>query len=138
MSEDLPDPESRVRVDGSKVVLQWKRTNMGAHEKLIATMKERFRAAGFPIVLTRPFDRRTPSHQCGTVRFGTDPATSALDTWCRAHRSSQSLRRRCRLPADLGRRQPGAHHRRPGAAHRRPYDRHRLRSLKPGPPPQKE
>ena len=33
----------------------------------------------------RAFDRRTPSHQCGTVRFGTIPATSALDPFCRAH-----------------------------------------------------
>jgi len=25
------------------------------------------------------------AHQCGTIRFGDDPATSALNTWCRAH-----------------------------------------------------
>jgi choline dehydrogenase-like flavoprotein len=25
------------------------------------------------------------AHQCGTVRFGTDPQTSALDVNCRAH-----------------------------------------------------
>jgi choline dehydrogenase-like flavoprotein len=25
------------------------------------------------------------AHQCGTVRFGKDPATSALDPWCRSH-----------------------------------------------------
>jgi choline dehydrogenase-like flavoprotein len=25
------------------------------------------------------------AHQCGTVRFGTDPAQSALDTDCKAH-----------------------------------------------------
>ena len=34
-------------------------------------------------------DQRIPlagvAHQCGTVRFGTDPATSALDVNCRAH-----------------------------------------------------
>ena len=36
-------------------------------------------------MLTRAFDRRTPSHQCGTVRSATDPATSALDPFCRAH-----------------------------------------------------
>ena len=34
-------------------------------------------------------DQRIPlagvAHQCGTVRFGTDPATSALNTDCRAH-----------------------------------------------------
>ena len=85
MNEDLPDAESRVRVDGDKVVLQWKRSNMVAHQKLIDVMKERFHAAGFPLVLAKPFDRRTPSHQCGTVRFGTDPVHSALDTDCRAH-----------------------------------------------------
>ncbi|MGY9049989.1 MAG: shikimate dehydrogenase [Rhodobacterales bacterium] len=28
---------------------------------------------------------QTPSHQCGTVRMGDDPATSALNALCRAH-----------------------------------------------------
>ncbi|MFL5336726.1 MAG: FAD-dependent oxidoreductase [Geminicoccaceae bacterium] len=85
MSEDLPDPESRVRVDGETIVLDWCRSNMTAHQRLVARMRELFRAAGYPVVLARPFDRRTPSHQCGTVRFGSDPATSALDPFCRAH-----------------------------------------------------
>jgi choline dehydrogenase-like flavoprotein len=34
-------------------------------------------------------DERIPiagvAHQCGTVRFGTDPASSALDVNCKAH-----------------------------------------------------
>lgn len=85
MSEDLPNPESRVRVDGGGIVLDWRRSNMTAHRGLVARMRERFRAAGYPIVLSRPFDRRTPSHQCGTVRFGTDAGASALDLYCRAH-----------------------------------------------------
>ncbi|MFO1149999.1 MAG: GMC family oxidoreductase [Alsobacter sp.] len=85
MSEDLPHQDSRVRLDGARIVLDWRRTNMKAHEGLVRRMRERFRAAGFPVVLTRPFDKRTPSHQCGTVRFGADPATSALDPLCRAH-----------------------------------------------------
>jgi choline dehydrogenase-like flavoprotein len=42
------------------------------------------RAAGFPIVLVKPFDRRTPSHQCGTVRMGADPAEAAVDPHCRS------------------------------------------------------
>jgi choline dehydrogenase-like flavoprotein len=58
---------------------------MTAHRRLVAKARDVFRAAGYPIVLTRPFDRRTPSHQCGTVRMGTDPATSALDVFCRTH-----------------------------------------------------
>lgn len=85
MSEDLPHPDSRVRVDGGRIVLDWRRSNATGHNRLVTRMREVFRAAGFPIVLARPFDRRTPSHQCGTVRFGTDPATSALDLLCRAH-----------------------------------------------------
>lgn len=85
MSEDLPDPESRVRLDGRRIVLQWHRSNMEGHLRLQQRMRETFRAAGFPIVMTRPFDKRTPSHQCGTVVMGHDPARSALDLVCRAH-----------------------------------------------------
>jgi choline dehydrogenase-like flavoprotein len=84
MSEDLPNPESRVTVDGSQIRLDWKRSNWSAHERLVKTFKERLRAAGYPIVLSQPFDRRTPSHQCGTVRIGIDPSTSPLDSYCRA------------------------------------------------------
>ena len=84
MSEDLPNPESRVTVDGDQIRLDWKRSNWTTHEMLVGAFKERLRAAGYPIVLSRPFDRRTPSHQCGTVRIGLDPATSPLDPFCRA------------------------------------------------------
>ena len=84
-SEDLPDPESRVRVEGDQIVLEWKRSNMAAHERLVREMKERLRAIGFPTVLTWLVDRTTTSHQCGTVRMGTDPTRSALDPFCRAH-----------------------------------------------------
>ena len=49
--------------------------DLGCHEQLI------------PHQLIR--DQRIPlagvAHQCGTVRFGIDPATSALDTDCKAH-----------------------------------------------------
>jgi choline dehydrogenase-like flavoprotein len=85
MSEDLPDLESRVTIDGASIRLAWKRSNMTAHVGLVRRMREVFHSAGYPLVLARPFDKRTPSHQCGTVRFGTDPASSALDTFCRAH-----------------------------------------------------
>lgn len=39
----------------------------------------------FPLVLRHDFGIEGPSHQCGTVRMGNDPATSALDGLCRAH-----------------------------------------------------
>ncbi|TIR99475.1 MAG: GMC family oxidoreductase, partial [Mesorhizobium sp.] len=85
MCEDLPDPESRILVDGKEIVMQWRRSNMQSLEGLTTVMRENFRACGYPIVLSRPFDKRTPSHQCGTVRMGNDPATAPLDTFCRAY-----------------------------------------------------
>jgi choline dehydrogenase-like flavoprotein len=51
----------------------------------VVTLKGVLKRAGFPVVLSKPFDRRTPSHQCGTARMGTDPATSVVDPFCRAH-----------------------------------------------------
>ncbi|MBV1700214.1 MAG: GMC family oxidoreductase [Hyphomicrobiales bacterium] len=85
MSEDLPNPESRVTLDGAGIRLDWKRSNWAPHLKLVEMLRERLRAAGYPIVLARAFDRRTPSHQCGTVRMGNDPAFAPLDTFCRAY-----------------------------------------------------
>ena len=84
MSEDLPNPESRVAVKNGQIHLDWKRSNWSAHSALVTTFRERLRAAGYPIVLSKPFDRRTPSHQCGTVRMGANPKASAIDPYCRA------------------------------------------------------
>ncbi len=84
ISEDLPDPESRVVVSNGDIQLIWRRSNMTAHNKLVAKTKETFRAAGFPVVLSRLFDGRVPSHQCGTVRIGSDPGQSVLDPDCRS------------------------------------------------------
>ena len=85
MSEDLPDPHSRVTLQGDRIVLDWRRSNWEAHEALVARLKAVLRRAGFPVALSKPFDRRTPSHQCGTARMGSDPATSVVDTFCRSH-----------------------------------------------------
>ena len=84
MCEDLPDPESRIMVDGKGIVMQWRRSNMQSLEGLTKVMRENFRACGYPIVLSRPFDKRTPSHQCGTVKMGDNPTTSPLDPFCRS------------------------------------------------------
>ncbi|MFM2282204.1 MAG: hypothetical protein RLZZ444_4435 [Pseudomonadota bacterium] len=84
MSEDIPHPESRVMVDGDRIILKWRRTNWQAHLDLVAKLKAVLRKAGFPIVLSRAFDKRTPSHQCGTIRIGDDPGAAPLDIWCRS------------------------------------------------------
>ena len=84
MSEDLPRAESRVSVRDGRIVLDWQRSNMTAQHGLVKVLKARLRDAGFPVVLSRLFDMRTPSHQCGTIRLGTDPATSPLDPYGRS------------------------------------------------------
>ena len=85
MSEDLPDPESRVTVKGDRIVLDWRRSNWDAHLLLVREVRRLLRRAGWPVLLSRAFDRTVPSHQCGTVRFGQDPQKNPLDIWCRAH-----------------------------------------------------
>ncbi|WP_428688320.1 FAD-dependent oxidoreductase [Roseibium sp.] len=84
ISEDLPDPESRVVLKDGEIQLIWRRSNMTAHRKLVSKAKKTLRRAGFPIVLSRLFDGRVPSHQCGTLHMGADPATSVLDPDCRS------------------------------------------------------
>lgn len=84
MSEDLPNPESRVHLVGDRLVLDWQRSNLKSHDMLRRRMTERLRGAGFQVTLYRPFDRITTSHQCGTIRIGTDPATAPLDPFGRA------------------------------------------------------
>ncbi|AQZ50230.1 GMC oxidoreductase [Martelella mediterranea] len=84
ISEDLPDPESRVVLNGNDIQLLWRRSNMEAHNRLVKRMKQALRRAGFPVVLSRLFDGRVPSHQCGTARLGDDPATAVLDPDCRS------------------------------------------------------
>jgi choline dehydrogenase-like flavoprotein len=85
MSEDLPNPNSRVTVQGGQIKLDWQRSNWDAHLQLVAKLKQALRKIGFPIVISQAFDRRTPSHQCGTARMGADPTSSVVDTFCRSH-----------------------------------------------------
>ncbi|MDO5641514.1 MAG: GMC family oxidoreductase [Paracoccus sp. (in: a-proteobacteria)] len=85
MSEDLPDPESRVSLKDGRIMLDWKRSNWSAHQALVARLKKELRRAGYPVVLSKPFDRRTPSHQCGTARMGRDPSASVTDIFGRSH-----------------------------------------------------
>ncbi|MGY0195078.1 GMC oxidoreductase [Leptothrix sp. BB-4] len=84
-SEDLPHPDSRVtlRPDGH-INLHWHRTNLKAHQRWVERCRQILRDTGYPIVLAKGFGTEVVSHQCGTVRFGDDPATSALDSHCKA------------------------------------------------------
>jgi choline dehydrogenase-like flavoprotein len=57
---------------------------MGTHAEFVQRTRKLLREVGFSAVLGRPFGLDTPSHQCGTVRFGDDPASAPLDPLCRS------------------------------------------------------
>jgi choline dehydrogenase-like flavoprotein len=86
MSEDLPDVENRIELapDGG-IRVYWKANNLVAHQKLIDASVRMMRRAGYPFVFIERMGIATNSHQCGTARFGTDPAASVLDPYCKAH-----------------------------------------------------
>ncbi|MEO7026304.1 MAG: GMC family oxidoreductase, partial [Caulobacteraceae bacterium] len=91
-SEDLPLAENRVRYDGDQVVLDLTETNQEGHRRL---RHELARLSGSLDLHPHLFDRSLylgknvpiggTAHQAGTLRFGTDPATSVLDLNCKAH-----------------------------------------------------
>jgi choline dehydrogenase-like flavoprotein len=86
MSEDLPDPNNRIELapDGG-IRVYWKANNLVAHERLIKAAVTMMRRAGYPFVFIERMGIATNSHQCGTARFGHDPSTSVLDSYCRSH-----------------------------------------------------
>ena len=92
-TEDLPDPNNRVTVDKkSKIHLSYTENNLESHKKLIKKLEDMLEHIGcerklFPnnIYLGKKIPIAGVAHQCGTVRFGDDPKTSALDVNCKAH-----------------------------------------------------
>jgi choline dehydrogenase-like flavoprotein len=92
-SEDLPDPQNRVIVnrDGG-LTLQYTPNNLEGHHRLGAKLKRLLGHAGChehlfenSLYLGKKIPLAGTAHQCGTVRFGRDPHSSALDTNCKAH-----------------------------------------------------
>ncbi len=86
MSEDLPLEHNRVTLapDG-RIHLRYRPTNVAAHRQLVRELTRLLRRIGFWKVMTHSHGIRNTTHQCGTLCFGTDPRTSVLDPWCRAH-----------------------------------------------------
>ena len=86
MSEDLPRDDNRVEVDaGGRIRLRYQPNNLRAHHQLVRETKRILRRLGFWVVVAHSHRGRNTTHQCGTIVFGTDPRTSVLDTYCRAH-----------------------------------------------------
>jgi len=88
MTEDLPDADNRVRLasDG-RIVLDVRQNNQRAHAMLVDKLRDILRRLGYwsPKVFAHMAGTKNTTHQCGTLVFGTDPRTSVLDPFCRAH-----------------------------------------------------
>jgi choline dehydrogenase-like flavoprotein len=100
-SEDLPDPENRVTLDRQgNIVLTYKPNNEEGHKRLTAKLQSLMQqqtkcavhghACHEGLFARNLFiGQRIPlagvAHQNGTIRFGRDPKTSALDVHCKAH-----------------------------------------------------
>jgi choline dehydrogenase-like flavoprotein len=100
-SEDLPDPENRVTLDGrGQIVLKYRPNNEDGHNRLKKKLEHLMQQQTACQVHGKDchvglFSRslfvgqRIPlagvAHQNGTLRFGMNPETSVLDPDCRAH-----------------------------------------------------
>jgi choline dehydrogenase-like flavoprotein len=100
-SEDLPDPDNRVTVDRSgDIVLSYRPNNEEGHQRLIQKLKGLMQGQskcaihghdchvglfGRSLFVGQRIPLAGVAHQNGTVRFGHDPTTSALDPNCKAH-----------------------------------------------------
>jgi choline dehydrogenase-like flavoprotein len=92
-TEDLPDPDNRVLIDrDGGIRLHYRPNNIEPHQRLTRKLRHLLDQIGcephlFP--QNAYFGKRLPiagtGHQNGTIRFGHDPKTSALDVNCRAH-----------------------------------------------------
>ena len=100
-SEDLPDPNNRVTLDrDGRIVLQYTPNNQEAHARLTSKLKglmsqqSKCNVHGHDchqglfarnLFLGDRIPLAGVAHQNGTIRFGSDPKTSALDIHCKAH-----------------------------------------------------
>lgn len=93
-SEDLPLEDSRVtlRPDGSiKLSVQPDNNSEGVvrlrhtFDSMLTDLGMHSQSFERNLYLSKAMDVSATAHQAGTVRFGTDPVTSVLDTFCKAH-----------------------------------------------------
>jgi choline dehydrogenase-like flavoprotein len=93
-SEDLPDPENRVTLERDGTIrLSYTENNLEGHARLVEAFKANLEGLGCEshhwlpnaVYLRKKIPVAGVAHQNGTVRFGHDPATSALDVHCKAH-----------------------------------------------------
>lgn len=87
-TEDLPSPKNRVRVENSKLYVDYTANNTEAHDRLIYRWIDVLKSTDGNKQNIYPRGE-TPiqvvAHQSGTCRFGEDARTSVLDLNCRTH-----------------------------------------------------
>jgi choline dehydrogenase-like flavoprotein len=100
-SEDLPDPANRVTLDrDGNIVLAYKPNNEEGHRRLKKKLEDLMRRQppcpvhgaecheglfARSLFLGQKIPLAGVAHQNGTIRFGNDPRTSALNADCQAH-----------------------------------------------------
>jgi choline dehydrogenase-like flavoprotein len=92
-SEDLPDPENRVDIDkDGSIRLHYTENNLEGHNRMVTKLKSLLNKIGCDnhllpcsFYLGKKIPVAGVAHQAGTIRFGRDPKTSALDVNCKAH-----------------------------------------------------
>jgi choline dehydrogenase-like flavoprotein len=99
-TEDLPDPNNQVRVQGDqRIIIDYTENNSEPFDRLVERWKSILKeiGCGCHIVpqtnyfspksgyFTTKMPMHSLGHQVGTCKFGEDPRTSVLDLNCRAH-----------------------------------------------------
>jgi choline dehydrogenase-like flavoprotein len=92
-SEDLPNPENRITLDrDGNIKMSLTEANMEGHHRLQEKLRQILKQLDFHphllphyLYLGQNIPIGGTAHQNGTIRFGSDPNTSALDLNCKAH-----------------------------------------------------
>ena len=86
MTEDLPNSANRITVTNQgKIQVFRTAIGMTSHLELLKKTKKYLRKVGYMGIFRQEFDISMNSHQCGTLRAGSDPKTSVLNEYCKAH-----------------------------------------------------
>jgi choline dehydrogenase-like flavoprotein len=92
-TEDLPSPHNRVMINrDGQITLSYTPNNQEPKNRLYEKLKSMLNHLDMHehliprnLYMKNEIDIGGVAHQSGTCRFGTDPATSVLDTNCKAH-----------------------------------------------------
>ncbi|WP_165253026.1 FAD-dependent oxidoreductase [Paludisphaera soli] len=87
--EDLPDPANRVTLGpegGAKLTHRYSRYDLARRKHLTPAVTRILKRAGAVYCVARKYtSHEHVAHQCGTLRFGREPASAVLDGDCRMY-----------------------------------------------------